>query len=160
MVIALKLLISFSLMTEICTVAWEDVMGSKYFNVDDYIFLTGFLIPGAWVDDTVVAVKEVVPPKAWHHLEGSGYYPDQIQEGWSVARLWRAWWCFFAADVFCGLALVIIPWRKSILLFRSVTHYPDWLAGFIYVPLGIFAVLVCIPVVFWFTIWLWYSVFP
>jgi len=145
----LKLLIAGSFATDVCTVVWEMELGGKYYHVDDAteICPEGFLEPGEWVDDTAVSVKVVGLPTSWTHAIDRKFYPDHIQEGWTVARLWRVWWWFLAADIGATLGLWLLPWRNTVSRFMRLARIHEDLAGFVYVPLAILAFL-SMPVVF------------
>jgi hypothetical protein len=147
LLIALKLFISLSLMTDICTVTWQNQVGTKYRHIDD-IGWFGFLSPGQWVDETVVTVPKLILTPATWHMDENGYVPDTILEGWSVPRLWRYWWSYLAVDLAVALALTAIPWRATLLRFRRLTHYPDWLVGFLYVPLVFLAIITFLSGIF------------
>ena len=127
--VLVKLLIAASFMTDVCAVVWECTISPKYYDVGDIVCQAGFLEPGEWVDDTAVPVKNVGRPNASNYHMDGGYYPDQIQGGWTLARLWRVWWCFLAFDVGATLGLALTPWRKTVSRFMRLTQKTSTLSS-------------------------------
>jgi len=68
-------------------------------------------------------------------------YPDEIKQGWSVARLWHLWCCLIALDLASSTILAVISWRKRLDNLFHWTHAPSEqrlvLMAILYILLGI-----------------------
>jgi hypothetical protein len=132
-VLALKFCLSFFWMTVVISMIWDHSTAGVYDHVDDYDDpwpgVGGLFDPGAWVDDTVVTVPQVVHGRYWTHL--GIRYPDEIKQGWSVAGLWHLWYCLIALDLASSAILAGISWRKQL----------DGLFDWAHAPLGLRQVL-------------------
>lgn len=83
---------------------WQVYFPQNIYNCTDDNML-GFLRPGDWVHGNYVTVHKVVPSLSMSE-------PDTIKEGWSVGKLWFAWYSFI-------LASAAISGSFTFLFFRS-----------------------------------------
>jgi len=125
--LALKFCLSFFWMTVVVSMIWDHTTADVYDHVNDYDDPwpgVGGLFdpPGAWVDSTVVTVPQVVHGRYWTHV--GNMYPDEIKQGWSVARLWHLWYCLIALDLASSTTLAGISWRKRLDDLFDWTHAP------------------------------------
>jgi hypothetical protein len=84
----------------VMTIAWEFVFPGRIYHCSDSLGFPGFLMPGRWVHEPIAYVDTVnpTPPMSTH---------DAIKKGWSVAKLWWAWWSMLAVVVMTSLAPIV-----------------------------------------------------
>jgi hypothetical protein len=99
--IAAKFILSLTVMTVICTLAW-DVVGEQLYDCTDPVGFD-YLQPGNWVHGDVVVVDHVI-----HHRSMSE--PDTIKAGWSVGRLWILWFLFIVFSIVISVRLSFVTW--------------------------------------------------
>ena|ERR1035437_6409854 len=101
----LKFLIAWFATTILCTIVWQYTAADLYDCTDDG-FPPGYLEPG-WVHDlpqhSLKTVHTVIHGRSMSE-------PDTIKEGWSVPRLWRLWYAFFATSLAASAILAWVPW--------------------------------------------------
>jgi len=102
---AASFLVSWVVMTIVCTAVWGVVSEGLYDCTDSIGF--DYWHPGNWVHGDVAVVQQVV-----HHRSMSE--PDTIQQGWSMARLWSLWYSFVSFSVVASMIITISPriWRR------------------------------------------------
>jgi len=132
-----KFLMSFVVMTIVCTVAWEAVNELLYDCTDAFGY--DYWQPGKWVHGDITVVQQVV-----HHRSMS--VPDTIKEGWSVAGLWFLWYSFVASSVIASIFITFLPWirrmwrpaptKKATAGFYKGTHTINEEANMLSLPTG------------------------
>jgi hypothetical protein len=107
--IATKFVVSFFLMTIICTIVWQEVVNERLYDCTD-AFGFDYWQPGNWVHNAgghpVLAVHQVV-----HHRSMSE--PDTIKAGWSVTDLWYLWYSFVVISLVVSTLLALVPWTPK-----------------------------------------------
>ena len=96
-----KFLLTLTVMTILCTVAWQHFVTDTLYHCTDPGWLD-FLSPGQWIHDPV--------PVA--HVDGyrTMIDPDTIKAGWSMAGLWSLWCSFTGVSVVVSILLARMPW--------------------------------------------------
>jgi hypothetical protein len=100
----LKFICAFVVMTAVCAMAWGKFVDGVVYDCTDPAL--GYLSPDGWVGGNkfpVVVVKQIVSGRSISE-------PDEIKEGWSVARLWCLWSSFFAGSLIVSFAVAKLPW--------------------------------------------------
>jgi len=81
----------------VMTIAWETIFNGRVYQCSDWIGFPGFLMPGDWVHEPIAYVDTVNPTPSMSD-------PDAIKKGWTVMKLWVAWWTMIAAVLITSLA--------------------------------------------------------
>ena len=102
---ATKFIITFFVMTIVCTIAWELFVDNHLYNCTDGGFLD-YLSPGDWIHDWEGHPIKVVPKVV---LDRDMNNPDTIQDGWTIGRLWYLWDAFFGTSVVISAVVALTP---------------------------------------------------
>jgi hypothetical protein len=81
----------------VMTIAWETLFTGRIYQCSDSAFPgMDFLFPGHWVHEPIAYVDSVdpTPPMSTH---------DALLKGWTVTKLWWAWWGMTAVVVITSL---------------------------------------------------------
>ena len=101
----LKFLCVFFVTTVLCQLCWEEFVDGKIYDCTDATF--GYLSPDGWIGGNnfpVVVVKQVVSGRSMSE-------PDEIEEGWSVTRLWYLWSSLFIGSLITSFVCARLPWH-------------------------------------------------
>lgn len=90
----------------VMTIAWETVFNGRVYQCSDSIGFPGFLMPGRWVHEPIAYVAAVSPSTSMSD-------PDVIKMGWTVTKLWWAWWGMIAVVVMSSLAPILVCLLRS-----------------------------------------------
>jgi hypothetical protein len=74
----------------VMTIAWDAIFPGRIYQCSDSAFPdVDFLFPGHWVHEPIAYVDTVnpAPPMSTH---------DALLKGWTVTKLWWAWWSMLA----------------------------------------------------------------
>lgn len=88
----------------VMTIAWETLFNGRVYQCSDSIGFPGFLMPGQWVHEPIAYVPTVTPSTSMSD-------PDVIKVGWTVTKLWWAWWGMIAVVVMTSL-VPILGWLR------------------------------------------------
>jgi len=89
--------------TVLSAVIWQFYFPENIYNCTDDN-MCGFFRPGDWIHGNYVAVHKVVPSLSMSE-------PDTIKKGWSITKLWCAWWLFIVASVAISASLTFLIFR-------------------------------------------------
>ena len=96
--------------TIVCTILWDDCL-----NGTVYVCSDGggweYLIPD-WATIGNGSFPVIVVPRI--QALNSMSDPDELKEGWTVARLWTVWYSFLGGSLLVSLLVASLPWwRRS-----------------------------------------------
>jgi hypothetical protein len=100
---AVTFLAAFTVCIIASAIVWQVVFPGHIYNfTDDNLF--GFFRPGNWVHHEFVSVPKI-------NASDSMSMPDSIKVGWTVGKLWCAWWIFIGASFLFSFRLSFLLWR-------------------------------------------------
>jgi hypothetical protein len=96
-------------MTIVCTILWDDYLNGTVYACSDggdweYLILDWSTIGNG-------NFPAVVVPRI-HDLTSMND-PDELKEGWSVARLWSVWYSFLGGSIAVSLLAAGFPWWQG-----------------------------------------------
>lgn len=113
-------------MTIVCEMVWEACLGDQVYLCTDP--LDGYLTPDNWVGNGEDS-DDGYPIVFVDHLVDTGAMndPDELKMGWSVGRLWYAWYSLFGLSLIVSLLVAVAPWTNLVSAARRVPA-PYWIA--------------------------------
>jgi hypothetical protein len=94
-------------MTIVCTALWDELLNGKVYGCSDGGNADYWMLSWAGIGNGNYSVATV---KTINITSMSD--PDELKEGWSVARLWSVWYSFFGASLMVSFFFASLPWWK------------------------------------------------